>query len=342
MATAVRSQLAAELPAAAEGERKPQSFLRLTLSRLRRDRLTLWAGYVLILMALLALLAPVLSTLLVGVGPNDTNLDSALQPAYLLHYVTWKLGLDRETAPDLLAMSNGVTHWLGTDGLGRDQLVRLLYGARVSMLIAFCAAAIAFVLGGTVGMVAGYFGGRADDVILWLVNTFSSLPTLFVLILITSIYRPNAFNLTLFLGFFGWIGPARFMRGQVLQVKALDYTLAARALGATRLRIMWQHMLPNTIPLIIVLITVDIGSLVLAESVLSFLGFGVQPPQATWGSMLANSQNFLFLQDPTTGSFVAWHLIFPPGFLILFTVLSLYLLGDGLRDAMDPQLRIQR
>lgn len=333
------SSRVAGMPAADTERRKTQSFLSMTLRHLRHDRLTLGAIAFLVLVAVLAVFADVLSRLLVGVGPNDTNLAATVQPPYLWPYVEWRLGLDNLTAARLLGISDSVTHWLGTDGLGRDQLVRLLYGARISMLIALCATLIAFLLGCSLGMVAGYFGGWTDDVISWVINTFSSIPTLFVLILVTSIYRPNAFLLTLFLGFFGWIALARFMRGQVLQTRALDYTLAARALGASHLRIMWQHILPNTIPLIIVLATVDIGALVLVESVLSFLGLGVQPPQATWGSMLAKSQDYLFRQDPVTGAYSAWHLIFPPGILIFLTVLSLYLLGDGLRDAMDPQLR---
>ena len=320
----------------------PKTFLTVTLERIRADVMTMSPLVFIILIGSLALLANPLSDLLVGVDPNRTNLDATLQPPLLPSATLRLMGLDHGVADSLLEVSDGVTHWMGTDSLGRDQLVRLLHGARVSMLIAFCAAGIAFALGTTIGMLGGFMGGWIDDFVLWLINTFSSLPLLFVLILLTSIYQPNAVTLTLFLGFFGWIGAARFTRGQVLQIKALDYATAARALGASRLRIMWYHILPNTIPLIIVLIMVEVGSLVLAESVLSFFGFGVQPPQATWGSMLAKSQNFLFLQDPTTGSFVAWHLIFPPGILIFLTVLALYLLGDGLRDAIDPQLRVDR
>lgn len=333
------------LPGAASpalSSRPPKTFLIVTLERIRADAMTMGPLLFIILIGLLALLANPLGDLLVGVDPNRTNLEAALQPPLLPSALLRLIGLDHGVADSLLEVSGGVTHWLGTDSLGRDQLVRLLHGARVSMLIAFCAAGIAFALGTTLGMLAGFLGSFVDDLILWLINTFSSLPTLFVLILLTSIYKPNAVTLTLFLGFFGWIGAARFTRGQVLQIKALDYATAARALGASRLRIMWYHILPNTIPLIIVLIMVEVGALVLAESVLSFFGFGVQAPQATWGSMLANSQNFLFLQDPTTGSFVAWHLIFPPGILICLTVLALYLLGDGLRDAIDPQLRVDR
>ncbi len=322
-----------------EATRKPRSFVSLTLARLRRDRLTIASISFLATVAVLAIGAEALSILLVGVGPNDTNLDSTLQPGYFWPYAQWRLGLDSIRAPQLLEQSQGITHWLGTDSLGRDQLVRLLYGARISMLIALFGTTISFLLGGVLGMVAGFFGGLIDDVFSWLINTFSSIPTLFVLILVTSIWRPNAVTLTLFLGFFGWVGIARFMRGQVLQIKELDYTLAARSIGASVPRVMWYHILPNSIPLILVLATVDIGSLILIESVLSFLGLGVQPPQATWGSMLAKSQDHLFLIDPESGRYLAWHLIFPPGILIFFTVLSLFLLGDGLRDAVDPQLQ---
>lgn len=327
---------------AALASKPPKTFFTVTLERIRADVMTMGPILFILLIGLLALLANPLGDWLVGVDPNRTNLDAALQPPLLPSATLRLMGLDHGVADSLLEASGGVTHWLGTDNLGRDQLVRLLHGARVSMLIAFCATGIAFALGTTIGMLAGFLGGKVDDFILWLINTFSSLPTLFVLILLTSLYKPNAILLTLFLGFFGWIGAARFTRGQVLQIKTLDYATAARALGASRLRIMWYHILPNTIPLIIVLIMVEIGSLVLAESVLSFLGFGVQAPQATWGSMLAKSQDFYFLFDPITRNRVAWHLIFPPGILIFLTVLALYLLGDGLRDAIDPQLRIDR
>ena len=329
------AELAEQLP-------PPKTFFSIALVRIRADKLTMGSLFFIFLIGLLALFANPLGDLLVGVSPNRTNLDATFQPPLLPSAVGRLVGLDNGVADSLTEVSGGVTHWLGTDSLGRDQLVRLLHGARVSMLIAFCAAGIAFSLGTTLGMLAGFLGGRIDDFILWLINTFSGLPTLFVLILLTSIYKPNAIILTLFLGFFGWIGAARFTRGQVLQIKILDYATAAQAIGASRLRIMWFHVLPNTIPLIIVLIMIEVGSLVLAESVLSFLGFGVQPPQATWGSLLAKSQNFLFLQDPMTSSYVAWHLIFPPGIMIFLTVLALYILGDGLRDAIDPQLRIGR
>ncbi len=322
-----------------EGSKEPRSFVGLAVARLRRDRLTLISIVFLGLVVILAIGAEALSNWLVGVGPNDTNLDSTLQPGYFWPYVQWKLGMDAQRAPQLLQQSQGTTHWLGTDSLGRDQLVRLLYGARVSMLIGLFGTIISLLLGGVLGMVAGFFRGRADDVFSWLINTFSSVPTLFVLILVTSLWRPNAITLTLFLGFFGWVGIARFMRGQVLQIRELDYTLAARAIGASSPRIMWHHVLPNSIPLILVLATVDIGTLILTESALSFLGLGVQPPNATWGSMLAKSQDYLFLMEPDTGRYLAWHLIFPPGILIFLTVLSLYLLGDGLRDAIDPQLQ---
>jgi peptide/nickel transport system permease protein len=134
----------------------------------------------------------------------------------------------------------------------------------------------------------------------------------------------------------GWFGTARLIRANVFKVRELDYVLAARAMGASNLRIMIQHILPNSIPIIIVNMAIDIGDLILIESVLSFLGLGVQPPTATWGSMLDRAQGLLFLRDPTTGAPIALHLVIAPGLLITLTVLALYLIGDGLRDAFDP------
>jgi peptide/nickel transport system permease protein len=146
-------------------------------------------------------------------------------------------------------------------------------------------------------------------------------------------------TLTLFLGFLGWFSTARFMRGNVFKVKELDYTLAARATGATNRRIMFQHIVPNSIAVIIVITAIDIGSLILTESALSFLGLGIQPPTATWGSMLNRASSFVFLRDPQTQELQALHLLFAPGLLITCTVLAFYLIGDGLRDALDPMLK---
>ena len=320
-------------------KRKPQSFWQMALQTLRRDRLTLIAMALIVILGGLALFAPILSSTLVGVGPNQTNPNNAFAQPYLLPYLKWQLGLDPTTAAMMLGKSGGVTHWLGTDQLGRDQLARLLYGGRVSLGIGFAAAFISLLVGVIVGSLAGYFGGWVDDLIMWFINTVVSIPGIYLLIIVSAIFKPNASTLILFLGFLGWFGTARFMRGNVFKVKELDYTLAARAIGSPNWRILLQHIIPNSIPIIIVVTAIDVGALILTESVLSFLGLGVQPPTATWGSMLSRTQGYFFTIDPVTGKNIALHLMLSPGILIWLTVLCLYLIGDGLRDALDPTLR---
>lgn len=319
--------------------RKPQTYWSMALASLRRDKVTLFSMGVLLALIILAAFAGPLTQALVGVSPNETFPNNAFAPPYIWPYIKWSLGIDPQTAPLMLGETGGQVYWLGADQLGRDQLARLLYGGRVSLTIAVVAATISVVLGITVGSVAGYFGGAVDDGIMWLINTMLSIPIIYLLIIVSAIFNPSPFTLTLFLGLLGWFGTARFMRGNVFKVRELDYTLAARALGARNGRIMLQHVIPNSIPIIIVLTAIDIGSLILVESALSFLGLGIQPPTASWGSMLSRANNFLFLRDPATGDFLALHLLIAPGLLITLTVLCFYLLGDGLRDALDPTLR---
>ncbi len=331
--------LARRLSADSHQLRKPQTYAGMALQSLLRDKVTLVAlGFVLVL-SLLVLFAQPLSMALVGVGPNDTNPNNAFAPPYIWPYIKWQLGIDPTSAALELGKSGGITHWLGTDQLGRDQLVRLLHGGRVSLSVALMAASISLVMGVAVGTVAGYFGGVVDDLVMWCINTVISIPTIYLLIIVTALFKPSPATLTLFLGFLGWFGTARFMRGNVFKVKELDYTLAARATGATNLRIMTQHVIPNSIAVIIVITAIDVGTLILTESALSFLGLGIQPPTATWGSMLNRASNFVFLRDPVTHELPALHLLFAPGLLITFTVLAFYLIGDGLRDALDPMLK---
>lgn len=320
-------------------QRKPRTFWSMALQSLRRDKVTIAALTFLFILATLSLLAPVLTNVLVGVGPNDTNPANAFAQPYIGPYIEWLLGTDTVTAPAMLSRSSGVTHWLGTDQLGRDQLARLLYGGRVSLGIALTAAMITLVLGVSIGAIAGFFGGVVDDVIMWLINTLVSIPGIYLLIIVTAIFRPAPLTLTLFLGLLGWFGTARLIRGNVFKVRELDFVLAARSIGVNNLRIMAQHIIPNSLPIIIVNAAIDIGILILVESALSFLGLGVQPPTATWGSMLNRANNLLFLRDPQTGAYVALHLIIAPGVLITLTVLALYLIGDGLRDALDPMMK---
>ena len=185
----------------------------------------------------------------------------------------------------------------------------------------------------------GISGEQVDDLIIWFINTFVSIPGIYLLIIVTAIFKPNPITLTLFLGLLGWFGTARLIRGNVFKVRALDFVLAARSVGTRDARVMLQHVVPNSLPIIIVNATIDIGGLILLESALSFLGLGVQPPTATWGSMLKRANNFMFLRDPETEAFVALHLLVGPGLLIFLTVLALYLIGDGLRDALDPMMK---
>jgi peptide/nickel transport system permease protein len=332
------SQALAALTAGPQLQRKPRTFWSMAIQSLRRDRVTLFAIAFLVIMAVLSLSAPVIASS-IGVGPNDTNLENAFQQPYLGPYIRWRTGLDPTRAALMLGKSGGVAHWLGTDQLGRDQLVRLLYGGRVSLGIAFAAAALTLILGVTVGSVAGFFGGVVDDLIMWFINTLSSIPGIYLLIIVTAMFKPNPVTLTLFLGLLGWIGTARLIRGNVFKVRALDFVLAARSVGTRNVRIMLQHVIPNSLPIIIVNAAIDIGVLILVESALSFLGLGVQPPTATWGSMLNRANNFLFLRDPETEAYLALHLLIGPGLLITLTVLALYLIGDGLRDALDPMMK---
>ncbi|MEZ4634087.1 MAG: ABC transporter permease [Caldilineaceae bacterium] len=338
-AQAASAGMATTLAANPQLQRKPQTFWGMALRTLRGDKITLIALGFLFTLGFLSILAPVLTDVLVGVGPNDTNPQNAFAQPYIGPYIKWITGIDPITAPTMLGESGGITHWLGTDQLGRDQLARLLYGGRVSLRIALFAAAITLVLGVSMGAIAGFFGGIIDDAIMWVINTLVSIPGIYLLIIVTAIFKPNPNTLTLFLGLLGWFGTARLIRGNVFKVRELDFVNAARSIGATNFRIMVQHVIPNSLPIIIVNAAIDIGVLILVESALSFLGLGVQPPTATWGSMLNRANNLLFLRDPETGAYVALHLIVAPGLLITLTVLALYLIGDGLRDALDPMMK---
>jgi peptide/nickel transport system permease protein len=220
--------------------------------------------------------------------------------------------------------------WLGSDQLGRSQIVRLLYGARVSLFIGTFGAATSMLIGVVLGVTAGYFRGWWDDLVVWLVTTLNSIPTLFLLLIVGLLFRLAPLPLAIFLGALGWLGIANLARGQTISLREREYVLAARTVGATPIRVMWRHIFPNILPLMIILAMTDIGGLILTESALSYLGFGIQPPVPSWGNMLTGATQFL-----TKGP---W-LVYAPGAMIWVTVLCLYLVGDGLRDALDPRLR---
>ncbi|OGO16886.1 MAG: hypothetical protein A2Z14_01795 [Chloroflexi bacterium RBG_16_48_8] len=281
------------------------SFGKIAVRHILRDRLTLIAMGILLTLILLSVLAGVISKEVLKVDPNSTDLLITFDPP-------------------------SSEHWLGTDQLGRDQLSRLLFGGRISLAIGFSAAAVSMTIGISIGLIAGFFGRIVDDFIMWFINTLQSIPTLFLLLIIVALFSPTPFWFVVVLGLLGWMGTSRLVRGEVFSLRERDYVTAARALGASRLTLMLRHVLPNAIPIVIVITMIDVGSVILVESALSFLGLGVQPPTATWGNMLSNAQSYFHLGT---------HLVIFPGLLITITVLCLYLLGDGLRDALDPRLK---
>lgn len=221
-------------------------------------------------------------------------------------------------------------HPLGTDQAARDVLARLLFGARVSLTIGILGAFTAGTLGTLLGAVSGYLGGWIDSAVMRLVDVVIAFPRLVLLIAVTALFRPGVGLLVLLLGLTMWPGTARLVRGEVLSLREREFILAARALGFSRRRIILRHVIPNVLAPVLVAVTLGIGDTIVLEAGLSFLGLGVQPPTPSWGSMVADGRGDLL---------GAWWLSTFPGLVIVLTVLSFNLLGDGLRDALDPRLR---
>ncbi len=220
--------------------------------------------------------------------------------------------------------------WLGQDQLGRSQIVRLLYGGRVSLFIGVFGATVSLLIGVALGMSAGYFRGWWDDLVVWIVSTLNGIPTLYLLLIVGFLFRLDPVSLAIFIGALGWTGITNLARGQTFSLRERDFVVAARTIGASPPRIILRHVFPNILPLMIVIAMIDVAGVILAESGLSYLGFGIQPPVPSWGNMLNGASQF-FTRGP-------W-LVYPPGICIAITVLCLYLIGDGLRDALDPRLR---
>ena len=224
-------------------------------------------------------------------------------------------------------------HWCGTDELGRDILSRLVYGSRISMLVGSCVVAASLALGLMVGSIAGYYGGRIDRFInVVVMNAFLSFPGILLAIAFVAFRGPGIFNLVLALSLGGWVGYARLVRGQVLAVREREFVEAARALGASDLRIIARHILPNIIQPVIVQAAIGMAGAILAEATMSFLGLGVPPPTASWGTMLNDSRAHLF---------DAPHLVLFPAAAVMLAVLSFNFIGDALRDYLDPRSRIE-
>jgi peptide/nickel transport system permease protein len=298
---------------------KSRSTFQIAVRRLRKHKAAMVSLAVIILLILMAIFAPFLAPY----DPNTQDLAGIYAPP-------------------------GPQHVLGQDDLGRDLLSRIIYGSRVSLMVGFSVAVISILIGTLMGLLAGFFGGRTDTAISRFIEFMLSLPVLPLQLVMSGLFvtsdapfitnlRDNlgatasVFIIITIFSVFGWMGTARLVRGEVLRMKNLEYVDAARALGASNNRIMWRHLVPNLFAIIIVQATLDVGSAILGEAALSFLGFGIQPPVSTWGNMLSNAQEVV-LQYP-------WIPLYP-GLAILITVLAFNFLGDGLRDAFDPKSRL--
>ncbi|MBI2104165.1 MAG: ABC transporter permease [Candidatus Omnitrophica bacterium] len=274
----------------------PGTFPALRSTRYFGNRLAATGAAVLLLLAVIAVCAPWLAPY----DPLAVNLPEAL-------------------------LAPSPAHWLGTDPLGRDVLSRLIFGSRISLLIGFIAVGVAVVIGTAVGLLAGYAGGRCDAALMRLVDTMLAFPSIFLLLAVIAILEPNIYNIMAVIGLTSWMGVARLVRAEILSLKERDFVLAARALGASPLRLMVRHLLPNAMGPVLVAATLGVGGAILTESVLSYLGLGVQPPTPSWGNILNEGRVALG---------IAWWLTLTPGVCILVTVLAFNLLGEGIRDGL--------
>jgi peptide/nickel transport system permease protein len=281
---------------------------RLAWERLKHDRVAMVSLGVIVLICLVAIFAPVFTTL-TGHPPNAQYR---------------QIGL----SPDGLPKPPSRTFWFGTDDLGRDVLVRVAYGARVSLGIGVLATLLTVVIGVVVGLAAGYFGGFTDTVLARLIDVVLSLPFLLAAIALVSVFGPSLTITVLVIGFFTWASMARIVRGQVLSVKEKEYVEAARSLGAGDSRIMLVDIFPNVLAPVIVYATLLIPVVIVALASLSFLGLGLPPPTPDWGGMIDESRNYYQ---------TSWWFMFFPGMALLITTLAFNLFGDGVRDAFDPR-----
>ena len=279
---------------------------QLAWRRFRRHRLAMASSIVILVLALAAVFAP-------WISPRDPY------------------------SPDLYAIRKGPSseHILGTDGSGRDVFARLLYGGRVSLSVGLVAVSLYLTIGTILGALAGYRRGLADAVIMRITDTVMSFPTLLIILAVVPIVGPSIFNIMVILGFLGWPGIARLVRGEFLSLRERDFVLAARCLGASDQRIIFRHILPNVVGPLVVAATFGIPGAIMSEAGLSFLGLGVQAPEASWGNILNAANDLDTLQTKP------W-LWVPAGGLIAITVLCINFIGDGLRDALDPRAILRR
>ncbi len=291
--------------------------------RLTRNRMAVAGGLVMIVVALVSVSAPLLSQYVVHFGPNDQDLVFGPQPPLTRSIPTgMKASGEPYTRPSI--------HWFGTDELGRDLFIRVCFGARVSLMVGLIATLVSLLIGVTWGAVAGYYGGTIDSVMMRIVDILFCLPFMFFVIMLMVFVGRYIYLLFLALGAVQWLTMARVVRGQILSLKQREFVEAARATGVREPAIIFRHLIPNTLGPIIVYATLNVPVVMLAEAFLSFLGLGVQPPKASWGSLAA--------EGAATMDLFPWLIIFP-GMALALTLFSLNFLGDGLRDALDPSLK---
>jgi peptide/nickel transport system permease protein len=285
--------------------RKTRGFWAQAWQRFRQNRLSLVALCVTIFIVACVLGAGLISRYITGFTPYENHLADKLTPPFTNGYI------------------------LGSDGNGRDVLTRLVYGGRASLMIAGLTTVTILLIGATLGAISGFFMGWTDTIIMRVVDVLLSIPTLPLLVLISSMFRPGPAMLSVFVALVSWSGIARLVRGEVLKLRGQEFVEAARLMGGSNIRIIYKHILPNVMPIIVVWASLVIPGLILLEATLSYFGLGVKVPTPSWGNMLQDSKQF-FRSN--------WTLVFIPGVMIYITVLSIYLVGSGLRDALDPRL----
>ena len=276
------------------------SFWNHVWNRLKGDSFAITGGTIVLILFSVALLAPLISPY----DPSDVNTSILLEPP-------------------------NMKHWLGTDELGRDVLSRMIYGARISLMVGFISVGIATVIGIIVGAISGYYGGMVDEVMMRFVDVMLTFPSFFLILAVIAMLEPSIVNVMIVIGLTGWMGVARLVRAEFLSLKERDFIPAARSIGQRDMVIIFRHLLPNAMAPVLVSATLGIAGAILTESALSFLGIGVQPPTPSWGSILTEGKNYIEF---------AWWLSVFPGMAILITVLAYNLLGESLRDALDTRL----
>lgn len=279
---------------------KEERLSRIIWRRFRRNKLAVGGGILVLFLFIIAFLAPLLSPY----DPGEINVKNIL-------------------------LSPSKAHLLGTDELGRDILSRMIWASRISLKVGFVAMGIAILIGIILGALAGYYGGRIDNLIMRFVDIMLCFPTFFLILAVIAILEPSITNIMVVIGITSWPGIARLLRAEFLSLKEREFVAAARALGASDRRIIFRHILPNALAPVVVAATLGVAGAILTESALSFLGIGVQPPTPSWGNILTSGKAYIDL---------AWWLSLFPGIAILITVLGYTLLGEGLKDALNPRL----